>query len=278
MVSIYRDTYLDMDTTDGSFAKANAAYSKGGPTQAISMLNKNLDLDITDYVSVDFNAVADCVDLLGGITMDITDEEAAIMNGETEHQDYIGEVAQVTGKEAHYLDGGGTYNLDGVQATAYARIRYTAGDDYRRALRQRTVITKLIEKAKKADVATLTKIVDKMTEEVSTSYSNKELLGMAVYLQSYELADTCGFPFYKNTANVGKQGDCVIPCDLTTNVEELHTFLFEDENYTPSNTVEAISDKITTKTGYSADDAVKTSDPTEEDHTKTDDVESTETE
>ena len=98
------------------------------------------------------------------------------------------------------------------------------------------------------------------------------------YLQSYELADTCGFPFYKNTANVGKQGDCVIPCDLTTNVEELHTFLFEDENYTPSNTVEAISDKITTKTGYSADDAVKTSDPTEEDHTKTDDVESTETE
>ena len=96
--------------------------------------------------------------------------------------------------------------------------------------------------------------------------------------KSYELADTCGFPFYKNTANVGKQGDCVIPCDLTTNVEELHTFLFEDENYTPSNTVEAISDKITTKTGYSADDAVKTSDPTEEDHTKTDDVESTETE
>ena len=278
LASVFRDTYLDMDTTDGSFAKANAAYSKGGPTQAISMLNKNLDLDITDYVSVDFNAVADCVDLLGGITMDITDEEAAIMNGETEHQDYIGEVAQVTGKEAHYLDGGGTYNLDGVQATAYARIRYTAGDDYRRALRQRTVITKLIEKAKKADVATLTKIVDKMTEEVSTSYSNKELLGMAVYLQSYELADTCGFPFYKNTANVGKQGDCVIPCDLTTNVEELHTFLFEDENYTPSNTVEAISDKITTKTGYSADDAVKTSDPTEEDHTKTDDVESTETE
>ena len=253
MASIYRDTYLDMDTTDGSFAKANAAYSKGGPTQAISMLNKNLDLDITD-------------------------EEAAIMNGETEHQDYIGEIAQVTGKEAHYLDGGGTYNLDGVQATAYARIRYTAGDDYRRALRQRTVITKMIEMAKKADVATLTKIVDKMTEEVSTSYSNKELLGMAVYLQSYELADTCGFPFYKNTANVGKQGDCVIPCDLTTNVEELHTFLFEDENYTPSNTVEAISDKITTKTGYSADDAVKTSDPTEEDHTKTDDVESTETE
>lgn len=278
MASIYRDTYLDMDTTDGSFAKANAAYSKGGPTQAISMLNKNLDLDITDYVSVDFNAVADCVDLLGGITMEITDEEAAIMNGETEHQDYIGEVAQVTGKKANYLDGGGTYNLDGVQATAYARIRYTAGDDYRRALRQRTVITKMIEKAKKADVATLTKIVDKMTEEVSTSYSNKDLLSMAVYLQSYELVDTCGFPFYKNTANVGKQGDCVIPCDLETNVEELHTFLFEDENYTPSNTVEAISDKITTKTGYTADSAVKTSDPTEEDHAKPDSEEETETE
>lgn len=272
MASIYRDTYLDMDTSDGSFAKANAAYAKGGPTQAISMLNKNLDLDITDYVSADFNAVAECVDLLGGITIDVTDEEAAIMNGETGHEDYIGEIEQVTGKKSSHLNGGGTYNLDGVQATAYARIRYTAGDDYRRALRQRTVLTKMIEKAKKADISTLNKMVNSIFGEISTSFSNAEILSMAAYLQSYELADTCGFPFYKNTANVGKQGDCVIPCDLKNNVEELHAFLFGEDDYTPSNTVGAISEKITTKTGYTADNAVKTSDPTEEDHAKTDDT------
>lgn len=269
MVSVYRDTYLDMATSDGSYAKANAAYSKGGPTQAISMLNKNLDLDITDYVAADFNAVADCVDLLGGITLEITDEEAAIMNGETGHQDYIAEIEQVTGKESSHMNGGGTYNLDGVQATAYARIRYTAGDDYRRALRQRTVLTKIIEKAKQADLSTLNKIINSLFDEVATSFTNTEIIGMAAYLQSYELVDTAGFPYYKNTASVGNQGDCVIPCDLSDNVTELHKYLFDEDSYTPSNTVENISDKISTKTGYTSDSAVKTSDPTEEDHTKT---------
>ena len=276
MVSVYRDTYLDMATSDGSFANANAAYSKGGPTQAISMLNKNLDLDITDYVAADFNAVADCVDLLGGITIEITDEEAAIMNGETGHQDYIAEIEQVTGKKSSHMNGGGTYNLDGVQATAYARIRYTAGDDYRRALRQRTVLTKMIEKAKKADLSTLNKIINSVFGEVSTSFTNAEIISMAAYLQSYELVDTAGFPYYKNTASVGNQGDCVIPCDLSDNVTELHKYLFDDDSYTPSNTVEAISDKISTKTGYTSESAVKTSDPTEQDQAKTDDTGNTE--
>lgn len=266
LVSVYRDTYLNM--TDDSYSKANAAYSKGGPTQAISMLNMNLDLDITDYVAADFNAVADCVDLLGGITIEVTDEEAAVMNGETGHEDYISEIEQVTGKESSHLDGGGTYNLDGVQATAYARIRYTSGDDYRRALRQRTVLSKMIEKAKKADLSTLNKIINSVFGEIATSYSNTEIIGMAAYLQSYELADTSGFPYYKNTSSVGNQGDCVIPCDLESNVVTLHKNLFEDESYTPSNTVSGISEKITSKTGYGADDAIKTSDPTEQDQTE----------
>lgn len=272
LVSVYRDTFLNM--SDDTYSKANAAYAKGGPKQAVAMLNMNLDLNIEDYVAVDFNAVADCVDALGGITLEVTDEEAAIMNGETGHQDYIGEIEQVTGKKSSHLKGGGTYNLDGVQATAYARIRYTAGDDYRRALRQRTVLTKMIEKAKKADVSTLNKIVNSVFDEVSTTYSNTEIISMAAYLQSYELVDTAGFPYYKNTGSVGKQGDCVIPCDLEQNVISLHEYLFADETYTPSNTVTGISQKIVSKTGYNKDSAVKTSDPTEEN--KTESQESTE--
>lgn len=274
LVSVYRDTFLNM--SDDTYSKANAAYAAGGPKQAVAMLNMNLDLDIKDYVAVDFNAVADCVDALGGITLDITDEEAAIMNGETGHQDYIGEIEQVTGKKSSHLKGGGTYNLDGVQATAYARIRYTAGDDYRRALRQRTVLSKMVEKAKKADIATLNKIVNSVFDEILTTYSNSEIISMAAYLQSYELVETAGFPYYKNSGNVGKQGDCVIPCDLKDNVAALHEYLFKDETYTPSDKVIAISQKIVSKTGYNSDSAVKTSDPTEKD--QTDSVEDTEEE
>ena len=266
VVSVYRDTYLNM--SDDTYSKANAAYAAGGPKQAVAMLNMNLDLNIKDYVAVDFNAVADCIDALGGITLEITDEEAAIMNGQTGHQDYIAEIEQVTGKKSRHLKSGGTYNLDGVQATAYARIRYTAGDDYRRALRQRTVLTKMVEKAKKANLTTLNKIVDSVFDEISTTYSNKEIITMAAYLQSYELVDTAGFPYYKNSGSVGKQGDCVIPCDLETNVTALHEYLFKDETYTPSNKVIGISEKITSKTGYTANDAVKTSDPTEKDPTE----------
>lgn len=271
MVSIYRDTYLNM--SDDTYAKANAAYSKGGAQQAVSMLNMNLDLDITDYVTVDFNALVDCIDLLGGITVEITDEEAAIMNGETGHQDYIAEIEQVTGKKSSHMNGGGTYNLDGVQATAYARIRYTAGDDYRRALRQRTVLSLMFEKAKKADLTTLNKIVNSVFDEISTSLTNGEILSMAASLQSYELVDTSGFPYYKNTKSVGNQGDCVIACDLETNVITLHEYLFENEDYTPSNTVQGISEKIVNKTGYTSESAVQTSDPTEVDFRKEEDTE-----
>ena len=101
LCSVFRDSYLD--TGDGSFKKCNAAYAKGGPEAAINMLNKNLDLSITDYVTVDFNAVVECVDLLGGITLDeVTDEEAVLMQG------YMDEINKLTKHNSKYLSGGET--------------------------------------------------------------------------------------------------------------------------------------------------------------------------
>ena len=120
LVSIYRDTYLD--TGSGVFEKCNAAYAKGGPEQALSMLNTNLDLAITDYVTVDFSAIVECVDLLGGVEMTITDDEASLMLG------YIQELNRLTGNTASCPSSGGTYTLNGVQATAFARIRYGGGE------------------------------------------------------------------------------------------------------------------------------------------------------
>lgn len=266
MCSVYRDTYLNIG--DGVYAKCNAAYQNGGPQQAISMLDNNMDLDITDYITVDFNAMVDIIDDLGGITLTITQEELEAMvgmkrvgtdaNGDPifeESENYIKSVAEASGQEPYYNLVAGTQNCSGVTAVAYCRVRYTAGDDYRRSERQREVISQIIAKAKASDLGTVNKVINDVFDEISTSYSNIQLLTLASSLMDYQLVDSAGFPFYKNTKSVGKLGSCVIPCDLVANVDYLHQFLFGDEAYTPTSTVESISAEIVNRTGYTRDDA-----------------------
>lgn len=246
LVSVYRDSYLD--TGDGVYQKANAAYAKGGPEQAISMLNTNLDLAITNYVTVDFNAVVECIDLLGGVEMTITDEEAVLMTG------YIREINELTGSSSKRPPSGGTYTLDGVQAAAYARIRATAGDDYKRTERQRAVIAAMVQKAQKSNLKTINSVINQVFGDIETNFSNTDLISLASKLFSYKLGDTSGFPYTKTTHRYSKIGDVVIPCDLSTNVTMLHSFLFNTADYTPSDTVQAHSTAITDKTGFTAKD------------------------
>ena len=254
LVSVFRDTFLNV-SSDGSynFRKANYANNKGGAEEAIRMLNRNLDLDIQDYVVVDFQAVTEAIDLLGGVEVEIDAAEAKWMDF------YINETAQVTGREAHSITQPGTYTLDGVQATSYCRIRYTAGDDFKRAQRQREVISKMVEKAKQANLLTINKIIDSVLDDISTNFTAGEMISMATQLMSYELADTTGFPFRLTTADLGgKKGSVVIPCDLVTNATDLHKYLFNEYNYTPSNTVTSYSQAIVQETGKGADDAENT--------------------
>lgn len=163
VVSIFRDTLLKQQ--DGTFDKANAAYSYGGPQEAIALLNRNLDLDIKNYMSVDFKALSDVIDALGGMELELTAEEVVHMNN------YCVETSEVTGKDYERIEPevAGTYHLNGVQATSYARIRATAGGDYKRAERQRLVIEKIVEKAQKANLKTLDKIIDVLIPSLSTS-------------------------------------------------------------------------------------------------------------
>ena len=242
LVSVYRDTYLD--TGDGNFRKCNAAYASGGPEQAISMLNTNLDLAITDYVTVDFNAIIECVDLLGGVEITITDDEANLMIG------YIDELNRLTGHNSTAPSSGGTYNLDGVQACAYSRIRYGGGDDYRRTERQRTVLTAMVQKAQKSNLKTLNSLINTAFSDIQTSFSNTELLSLAAKIFSYDIGETNGFPYEKTSHTYDKIGSVVIPCDLASNVTTLHAFLYGDENYTPSATVNALSQQIISNTGF----------------------------
>ena len=242
MVSVYRDTLLEQ--MDLGYHKANQAYYRGGPVEAINMLNKNLDLDIEDYATVDFKAMADVVDLLGGVEINVTDAEADALNK------YIEETARVAKKEAHKLSGGGTYLLDGPQAVTYARLRKLAGGDYKRTERQRVVIKAMFNKVKKMDLATLNSIVDTVFPQVSTSFELKELVSLAASATEYKLGDSAGFPFDKTDGKFTSAGSVVVALGHAENVKELHSFLYpKEEKKEVSATVQQISDNIINITG-----------------------------
>lgn len=252
LVSVYRDTYLRIGEDsegNGQYNKANAAYAKGGPEQFLSMLNTNLDLNVTDFVSVDFQAVAEAVELLGGIDVELKEEEVVHLNN------YCVETSKVTGMDYTPLEEkAGVHHLNGVQTVSYARIRYTSGNDFRRAARQREVIYKIIEKAKNSDIATLSKILDKVFPKVYTSFTKAEILQMGMSMMSYDIEDQTGFPFdhlYGERVKDAMGGlDVVLPVTLESNVIKLHEFLYPEDSYTPSDEVKAYSQRIVDKSGF----------------------------
>ena len=241
MVSVYRDTVLDIE--DGYLQKCNAAYAFGGPTQAINMVNKNLDLDIQEYVTVDFGAIVTAIDLLGGIEIDVKPEEIKPLNK------HLKSTSKATGKSAEKIKEPGLQLLDGVQATTYARIRSTAGGDFTRTERQRLVIEKLVEKAQKTDLVTINNIINEIFPTIKTSFSVTEILSYAKHFMSYKITESEGFPFDKTTATVSGLGSIVIPVTLADNVTKLHEFLFDTVDYVPSETVTSISNKVVERVG-----------------------------
>ena len=238
LVSVFRDTFLNLG--NDSYNKCNAAYAQGGPEQAINMLNTNLDLDITDYVTVGFDGLIDAVDSLGGIEMEITEKEITHLNN------YQLSMATKMGVDYIPVDHTGRQVLNGMQATAYCRIRYGGGDDFRRAERQRDVLTAMMNKAKEASVGELTGMVDAILPEIQTSLGVNEIVSVLGSVASYNVVASDGFPFEdsRTGADVGSKGSCVVPDDLEENVIALHEILYPEKNYTPSKQVESISDEI----------------------------------
>ena len=245
LVSVYRDTYLNL--SNDSYNKCNAAYAKGGPKQAINMLSMNLDMNITDFVTVGFAGLTDTIDALGGIMIDVDSEELKHINS------YQICMAEDLKRSYTPVTDTGYQLLDGLQATAYCRIRYTAGDDFKRAERQREVLMAIADKAKSASPATLNTIANDVFKEVYTSLDISEILELLGDIGKYEIVDQGGFPeeSMRATGTIGSKGSCVVPVNLEQNVAWLHGFLFKDEEYTPSDQVKEYSEKIKADTsGY----------------------------
>jgi len=240
LVSVYRDTYLDVGKN--SFQKATHAYSYGGPARAVKMLNDSLDLNITDYVTFNWKAVATAINILGGVDIEVTKPEFKYINS------YITETVKGTGIGSVQLKAPGMQHLDGVQAVAYARLRYM-DTDYQRTERQRKVIELAFEKAKKADLKTLNDLLGNMLSMVATNLTWQDGIDVINDFGKYNLKDTAGFPFEMDDMTLGTKGFIVVPATLESNVLELHKYLFGDENYEVSAKVKAYSDRISSDTG-----------------------------
>ena len=246
LVSIYRDTLLELD--DGSYNKANAAYAFGGPEGAVSLINRNLDMNIEKYVTVNFNALVDVIDAVGGLDLELTHDEVVHMNN------YCVETSKVTGKSYEKIEPEveGTYHLNGVQAVSYSRIRYTAGGDFKRAERQRLVLEKIADKVQNMSVGTVNKIIDSVFPQISTNFTLAEMIGYAKNLTKYKLGDSIGFPADNTTDMLNEVGSVVIPDTLSSNVMEVDKFLFGNDGYTVSSTITSVENGIAEKSSDKA--------------------------
>ena len=262
LVSLYRDTYMRVDEDEygnGIYNKCNSAYLRGGPMQAVNMMNTNMDLDIENYVAVDFSAMATVVDCLDGLDIQMSYEDIEHMNN------HCVETSQQTGMDYTPIEKPdpapedqsqilGTYHLNGVQVTAYCRIRQTASGDQGRTERQRLVLDLLAEKAKSASLTTLNDIVDQVFPLIQKNFSKSQLIRLGTSILTYSMGENSGFPVdyvMGGDLTVPVTGlDCIIPTTLETNVKYLHEFLFSDEDYQPSETVTIRSDFVVDRTGF----------------------------
>ena len=240
LISVYRDTYVKID--GHGLDKITHAYSYGEAPLAIKTLNTNLDLNIKEFVTVNFDSVAEAVDQLGGVQLSITSEEVKYIN------DYIDETSKVTGKTSNHITQAGTYTVDGVQAVAYSRIRYTAGGDYKRTERMRTVIEAMLKKLKTKSLTEINSFADVILPQVYSNISLTDIISLVPDVTKYNIKESIGWPY--NTKGITLDRWYGIPVTLESNVKQLHQEAFGESDYVPSETVKSISQSIVNKTGY----------------------------
>ena len=247
IISVYRDTYVQVEEKGkNKLDKITHAYSYGGPQGALKALNTNLDLNISEYVTANFDAVIAAVDAVGGVTIDVDNSEIKYINK------YINDlIADTNGREgtaAAEITKAGKQTLTGAQALAYSRIRYTAGGDYKRTERMRTVIEAMLSKVKTLNVGQLNKFVDIILPKISTNISSTEILGLAPSIASYNITDSLGWPY--ETKGITLDRWYGIPVTLQSNVEQLHKEVFGQKDYVINETIKDISNQIIKKTNY----------------------------
>ena len=242
LISVYRDTYVYvMENGTKRLDKITHAYSYGGAQNTLKSLNEALDLNITEFVTVNFDAVIAAVDSLGGVYIDIDSSEIKYIN------DYIDATSQSSGVKSSHISSTGRQKLDGVQAVAYSRIRYTAGGDYKRTERMRTVVEAMLSKAKTLNVGQLNSFADTILPKIRTNISTSEIWGLIPKLASFKVTESIGWPY--ETQGITLDRWYGVP--VQSNVEKLHKEAFGQDDYEASEAVKEMNSAIIKKTGYS---------------------------
>lgn len=240
LASVYRDTYVQIQ--GHGLDKINHAYSYGEAPLALGTLNTNLDLNIKEFVTVNFDSVAEAVDQLGGIKINVQDDEIRYIN------DYQRETSRVTGKEMIEVTHSGIQTLNGVQAVSYGRIRYTAGGDYKRTERMRDVMEAMLKKLQTKSIGEINSILDNVLPKIYTNIDTGSIISEIPSITKYKITDSIGWPYKTRGKTMTLWYG--IPITLESNVTQLHQELFGEENYEASDKVKSISEQIVNKTGY----------------------------
>ena len=240
LISVYRDTFVKIE--GHGYDKINHAFQFGSAKLALQTLNTNLDLNIKEFVTVNFESVAEAIDELGGVEIEITKDELQYING------YIRNVSKITGKQSTNITKTGKQKLDGVQAVAYSRIRYTEGWDYKRTERMRTVLAAMLDKLKTKSIGEINTLIDNILPMIYTNIDVNEMISLLPDITKYKITTSIGWPY--RTEGIIFDNYYGIPITLESNVIQLHKEAFGEENYVVSDTVKAISDKIIEKSGY----------------------------
>ena len=250
MVSVYRDTLLQIQSDSQTTHKVNYAYQLGGALMSINTLNANLDLAISDYITVDFNAMADIINTLGGVEITVTEDEVNNLNKNLAEQ--IG----ISGKYSEGVHEAGTKVLNGQQAVVYSRIRSTGKGDITRTMRQRTVLLGLVNKMINADSKMISNLIDVSFSCISTSLTKDEVTSLAKDIADYKITGNIGFPFAYTPMSLDGKGSVIVAADLNANVTALHEYLYGTSGYTPSTTASSISTEVSSETGVAATEAI----------------------
>ena len=237
LTSIYRDTYLKSGSST-FYDKITHSFSYGGIKETIKTINQALDLNITQYVVFNFKAVADVVDSLEGIELDIEEYEIDELNK------YAKETAKIIGSETPApISKAGKQTLSGCQAVSYGRIRKGVGDDFKRTDRMRTVVHVLLEKVREIGIKDKDKLINIAVPQIKTNLSTNDVLALAFNIGKYHIDESSGFPYTLTTGYLNEVS-YVFPANLYDDVVTLHEKVFNQKDYVPSDLVLEMSNRI----------------------------------
>ncbi|MBU3103162.1 LCP family protein [Clostridium gasigenes] len=223
VTSLMRDSYVNID--GHGMDKLNHAYAFGGPQLAIKTINENFGLNVEDFATVNFSSLPVIIDILGGLDLEINDEELQYINS------YIDSLNGLEGTSAPNITYSGSQHLNGIQALAYSRIRYTAGGDYERTQRHRIVLTALFEKLSSTSTTSYPSILNSLLPHVQTNLTAGNILSLGTNVLGVGNGALVQDRFPRDGFGEGTTIDGIyyLSYDKDATIKQVRDYIFDDK-------------------------------------------------